>query len=77
MLGASGSVPSMRATTLARPGPASNRSMSTPVPSTTVRRRSALRISSPDSAVAWLTQRFRMSCCVSSTTDCSMTPTLK
>ena len=65
--GAVGSVPGMRATNEARPGVGSQRSMSTPAPSTYVCSTSALRVSCPDSAVPSLTHSLRISVCSSST----------
>ena len=65
--GASGSRPSIRATSELRPGVGSNRSIATPGPSTTCWRTSALRTSWPDSAVPSLTQALRISVCNSST----------
>ena len=66
-LGAVGSLPSMRATSEARPGVGSKSCESSPVEPRNDRSRSALRLSNPDSAVPSLTQRLRIICCSSST----------
>ena len=65
-VGASGSLPSMRATIDVRPGRLSKRSTSSPAPSRYVCSRSALRTSSPESGVPSLTHWLRISACSSS-----------
>ena len=67
--GASGFVPSMRATTLVRPGSGSNVWRSSPGPSSTWVRTSALRTSYPDSTLPSFTHWLRMSACRSSVTS--------
>src|SRR4051812_12645237 len=70
--GAVGSVPSMRASRLARPGCGSARTRSRPGPSNTDVRRSALRASWPDSALPSFTHALRMSPWSSSVTSPAM-----
>ena len=68
-VGAVGSVPSMRATRLVRPGAPSGSYTSTsrPLPSRYVRSTSVVRTSWPDSTVPSFTHRLRINCWSSST----------
>src|SRR6185436_18170878 len=61
-VGAVGSVPSIRAMRLVRPGWGSKRSTSRPVVPRYCSSRSTLRTSWPDSTVPWFTQALRISC---------------